>query len=167
MRCLLCAVAFFGAMIVPCAVEGAPVFALAFLDGPSENPANASPGSGFATVSFDIVAHLLSVDVSFMDLLGPTTAAHIHGPAVAPANASVITATPTFPGFPLGVTSGAYSMVFDTLDTATYRAGFVTDNGGTAAGAEVAFFNAFTSGQTYFNIHTTSFPGGEIRGFLQ
>ncbi len=48
----------------------------------------------------------------------------------------------------------------------SYRAGFITDSGGIAA-AETALFAAIVEGRAYFNIHTTNFPGGEIRGFLQ
>jgi len=38
--------------------------------------------------------------------------------------------------------------------------------GGTVAGAEAAFASGLAAGTTYFNIHTSMFPGGEIRGFL-
>ena len=59
----------------------------------------------------------------------------------------------------LGV--GAHSL------TATYNAPFVTANGGTAAGAEAALLAGIAAGKAYFNVHTQSVPGGEIRGFLQ
>ncbi len=78
----------------------------ATLAGAAENPANASAGSGSALVAFDAVAHTLDVNVAFADLGGTTLAAHIHGPVAAPGNAGVITTVPTFPSFPLGVTSG-------------------------------------------------------------
>jgi hypothetical protein len=42
----------------------------------------------------------------------------------------------------------------------------VTANGGTTAGAEAALLAGLEAGQAYLNIHTTMFPGGEIRGFL-
>jgi len=34
-------------------------------------------------------------------------------------------------------------------------------------GARIAFLNGLQTGQTYFNIHSNTFPGGEIRGQLQ
>jgi len=34
-------------------------------------------------------------------------------------------------------------------------------------GARLAFLNGLQNGQTYFNIHSNAFPGGEIRGQLQ
>src|SRR6266404_4851666 len=50
----------------------------AFLSGPNESPANASPGTGFAFVEYNDVAHTLVVDVTFSGLLGTTAASHIH-----------------------------------------------------------------------------------------
>ena len=145
--------------------QGAPMTFTAFLDGPSENPPNASPGTGFAVVTHDPVAHTLSIDVSFSGLLGSTTAAHIHCCTDPPANVGVATQTPVFVGFPLGVTAGAYNNTFDTSLSSTFNASFVTNNGG-VAGAEAALGTGLLAGRAYFNIHTNLFPGGEIRGFL-
>ncbi|MDQ3686119.1 MAG: CHRD domain-containing protein, partial [Acidobacteriota bacterium] len=39
--------------------------------------------------------------------------------------------------------------------------------GGTVAGARAVFLAGLQGGQTYFNIHSNAFPGGEIRGQLQ
>ena len=49
----------------------------------------------------------------------------------------------------------------------SYRAGWITDSGGTTAQAEAELFSAITEGRAYFNIHSSIFSGGEIRGFLQ
>jgi hypothetical protein len=49
----------------------------------------------------------------------------------------------------------------------SYNPAFITAHGGTVAGAQAAFVAGLLSGQTYLNIHTTQFPGGEIRGQLQ
>ena len=140
-----------------------------YLDGPSESPPNASPGTGTALVDIDLAAHLLHVQAIFANLIGPTTAAHIHGPTALPGvgTAGVATATPTFLGFPLGVTSGTYDNTFDTTLLSTFNGSFVTANGGTAAGAEAALAASLAAGKSYFNIHTSAYPGGEIRGFLQ
>jgi hypothetical protein len=138
----------------------------AILDGLSENPANASLGTGFATVDLDNIAHTLSVSVSFSGLSGTTTAAHIHCCVSAPGNAGVATMMPSFSGFPLGVSSGTYTSVFYTILASTFNGSFVTANGGTAAGAEAALLAGLLAGDAYLNIHTNAFPGGEIRGFL-
>ena len=139
-----------------------------FLDGPSESPPNASPGAGFATVDYDNVAHTLAIDLTFSGLLGTTTAAHIHAATASPftGTAGVATTTPYFAGFPIGVTSGTYNNTLDLTQASSYNPSYVTANGGTTASAEAALAAAMTAGQAYFNIHTTVFGGGEIRGFL-
>jgi hypothetical protein len=146
-----------------------PIVYIADLDGPSESPPNASPGTGFAEVDFDIVAHTMRVQITFSDLLGTTTASHIHSPTASPGmgTAGVATQVPTFSGFPLGVTSGTYDNTFDMTQASTWNPAFVTANGGTAAGAEAALAASLAAGTAYLNIHTNLSPGGEIRGFLQ
>lgn len=125
-------------------------------------------GTGFARVEFDIVARQMRVQASFSGLSGNTTVAHIHGPtAVAGVGtAGVMTATPSFPGFPAGVTFGTYDQLFDTSLASTYRSGFITANTN-VAGAEAVLYSSLLAGKAYFNIHSSTFPGGEIRGFLQ
>jgi hypothetical protein len=114
----------------------------------------------------DIDANTLSVDAIFQGLTGNTTAAHIHCCIAPPGNIAVATQTPSFIGFPLGVTAGSFSNEYDTTLLTTYNASFVTANGGTAAGAEAALFAGLLAGQAYFNIHNSTFPSGEIRGQL-
>ena len=114
------------------------------------------------------MANTLHVVVAFTDLLGTTTASHIHTPTPAPGTgtAGVATTTPSFPGFPLGVTSGTYDDVLDLMLASSYNPSFVTANGGTVASAEAALAAGILAGEAYLNIHTTVVPGGEIRGFL-
>ena len=141
----------------------------AILDGPSEFPPNASPGTGFAQVNYDDVAHTLFVDVTFSGLVGTTTASHIHGATAVPGTgaAGVATTTPTFAGFPLGVTSSTYINTLDLTLASSWNSSYITASGGTTAGAEAALAAGLAAGEAYFNIHTTVVPGGEIRGFLE
>ena len=148
------------------AVQAVPIVFIASMDGASENPSNDSLGTGSARVEFDIVAHTMSIQVSFGGLTGNTTAAHIHCCVAPPGNAGVATQVPSFVGFPLGVTSGTFSNIFDTTLDSTFNPAFITAQGSVAA-AEAALLAGLQAGVAYFNIHTSFWPGGEIRGFLQ
>lgn len=149
-----------------------PMTFVANLTGANEVPPSGSPGTGFATVVIDPdpAVHMMTVNATFSGLLGSTTASHIHcclaSPFLTGANVGVATTAPTFPGFPLGVTSGTYSHVFDLLDAGTYNQGPPPFDGGTPALQEATLVAGIVAGETYFNIHTSLFPGGEIRGFL-
>lgn len=166
---------FVAASVVAAPVAQAAVSTYGFvLNGPSESPANASPGTGTGTVAYDDVAKTLSWSISFSGLTGTTSAAHFHattatsGVANAPssvANVGVAIYPGTIPGFPLGVTAGAAAGVIDLTQTSSYTGTFLTANGGSAAGAEAGFAAALANGRTYWNIHTSTFGGGEIRGF--
>jgi hypothetical protein len=138
------------------------------LSGPNESPPNASPGTGFATVIIDDVLNTMTVHISFANLLGTTTAAHIHCCTAAPmtGTAGVATTTPTFENFPLGVVSGTYDQILDMTMAASYNPAFITAQGGTVASAEAALFNGMALGEAHLNIHSVAVPGGEIRGFL-
>ncbi len=138
------------------------------LSGPNEEPPNASPGTGFSTVTLNLTLHTLRVVVNFSGLTGTVSAAHIHAATATPfaGTAGVATQTPTFSGFPLGVTSGSYDMTFDLTMASSWNSAYITANGGTPATAEMAFSQALAQGRGYLNIHSSTFGGGEIRGFL-
>lgn len=156
------------AVLSPGVAQAVPILYTATLSGPAEDPPNASPGTGNALVAYDAVAHTLFVDVDFTGLTAPTTNAHIHccTAVAASGTAGVATTTPTFPGFPAGVTAGAYSQTFDLTEASSFNPAFVTLSGGSLALAESALAAGLASGEAYFNIHTAAFPAGEIRGFL-
>lgn len=152
--------------------SAAPISYFAFLDGASEAPPVASPGTGVTVVTIDDVAQTMRVQASFKDLVGNVTVSHIHvinGPGdanTADTVGPVATTTPTFSGFPVGVKSGFYDRTFDMALASSYRAGFITDSGGSTAQAQAALFAAIAGNRAYLNIHSTSATGGEIRGFL-
>ena len=148
--------------------QAVPFTYSATLTGANENPPNLSLGIGTAFVTIDEDLHTLAVSATFSGLLGSTRAAHIHCCVTLPlGNVGVATQTPSFAGFPLGVTSGTYSGTFDTTLSSSFNPTFITNHGGTVAGAEAALFAGIQAGTAYFNIHTTQFPAGEIRGFFQ
>ena len=141
----------------------------ATLSGANESPPNGSLGTGTAQVDINTTTNLMHVFVHFTGLSGNTTASHIHAAtAVAgTGTAGVATTLPTFAGFPLGVKFGEYDNTLDLTLASSYNPSYVTANGGTPASAETALLAAIAAGKAYLNVHSQSFPGGEIRGFLQ
>jgi CHRD domain len=151
------------------AANAIPMTFTADLSGANEVPVVASPGTGLATVILDAAAQTLQINVTFSGLTSNTMAAHIHCCAPLGTNAGVATTVPAFPGFPIqpsGVTSGTYnSQVFDLTQPLIYNPAFITAHGGIAQ-AELDLIAGIQTGQTYLNIHTVNFGGGEIRGQL-
>src|SRR2546430_13349116 len=139
------------------------------LSGANEVPPTPSLGTGVVDLDLDTTAQTLAGNVVFSGLTGNTTAAHIHcclaSPFLAGVNVGVATLVPAFPGFPLGVMSGTDNFLLHLDSASAYNPAFVTAQGG-LANAETAFIAGLIAGETYFNIHTNVFPGGEIRGFV-
>ncbi len=131
--------------------------------------ATGATGTGTLTLEYDSVLHTLNINAVFSGLSGNTSNAHIHC-----CTATAFTGTAgvalaqggLLPGFPLGVQSGTYTALIDLTQTSQYSAAFVTASGGTAAGAEARLITNLASGNAYFNIHSTTFGGGEIRSFV-
>jgi len=134
--------------------------------GSSEVPAAATTGTGSATVTIDFDLLTMRVQASFSDLLGTVTASHIHCCVAPGSNVGVASMTPSFAGFPTGVTSGNYDHTFDLSLASSYNAAFITANGGTVGSAFNALTAGLDAGKAYLNVHTSSFGGGEIRGLL-
>jgi len=129
--------------------------------GSNEVPPNSSTATGTAMVT--VTGDSLSVTETFTGLNNVVSGSHIH--CCAPPGNNVQIALP-FTGFP-SATSGTYSNTFDLTLSTTYTSGFLTAEGGTAAGAEAALITALEDGQAYANIHDTpNFGGGEIRGWF-
>src|ERR1700687_4325245 len=105
-------------------VWAGPITYNVILTGPGESPANASLGTGSAFIIIDSTANSLNiVSFTFSGLTGNTTASHIHCCTALPlvGTAGVATQVPFFSGFPIGVTSGSYSMSFDMTQASTWN----------------------------------------------
>jgi len=127
----------------PAVILSANVYAISeTLSGLEEVPPNASPGSGLLTGTYNDGTNVLSFSVSFSGLTANTTAAHFHGPAAVGVNAGVQIG---FTGFPTGVTGGVYINNF--VLTASQESDLLAN-------------------LWYVNIHSSIFPGGEIRSQL-
>lgn len=119
-------------------------FALIFpinltLSGANENPPNASPATGTLTGTYDNVSKVISITLNWSGFIGNTTAGHFHAPAGVTTNAPVRIG---FVGIPTGSTSGTFSNSY--VLTAQQEGWLLTDS-------------------MYVNVHSTVFPGGEIR----
>lgn len=166
-RLVLCFTTFL-ALAAGVPAQAAILSYTASLTGANESPPNSSPGMGMAMLAVNDVTDTMSLSVNWAGLTGTTTIAHIHCCTALPltGTAPPATAVPSFPAFPVGVTSGNYERMFNLLDASTYSAAFITASGGTVAGARAAFLAGLATERSYFNIHTTAFTGGEIRGFF-
>jgi hypothetical protein len=118
-------------------------------------PAVTSTGSGgeiSAGITLDTDTSILHLAVGygsaagFTDLTGPATAMHIHGPVGAGTNAGVLVSLVPY-HFP-ATTPAQGGVIYGIIPWPTNQ----TAN--------------LLAGLTYLNIHTTQFPGGEIRGQL-
>jgi hypothetical protein len=136
----------------------------------TNEPGVLSGGSGgeiLGGISFDDVTKLLTINVGwgsangFTNLTGDSTNAHVHGPTTN-ANGNNGTAdwmqtATTMINLQGGIAPGY------AINTSA-SAGTITGTGTTALTPTQE--SALMTGRTYINIHTSTNPGGEIRGFL-
>ena len=163
-----CALALLAAASIVLPASSASAAILEFggsLSGGVETTPNNSPGSGVVHVTVDDVLMTMRVEVTFQDLLGVTTASHIHCCAAANNTAGVATQVPTFIGFPLGVQSGSYDQTFDMSLASSWNPAFVTAQGSIDAAFDTLIGGMMTN-TAYLNVHTDLFPAGEIRAQL-
>src|SRR5947209_18199438 len=135
---LLVALTWSAVVHVPATLADATYTAV--LTGTQQVPPNTSPATGSATVVLSADQTQIAVTVTFSGLTAPAIASHIHDGAPGTNGPVVI----PFPGFP-NATSGTYSQTFPITP---------------------ALVAELQAGNLYINIHTATFPGGEIRGQL-
>ena len=165
----ICLFAFAGVFAFACpSVQAVPIFYNFTLSGANESPPNGSLGTGSGIVMFDTQVHQMFIELNFGGLIGNTTSANLHAATEVAGAGIARVATPArlFPRVPAGVPYVGYSMMFSMLDPSSYNPIFIAANGGNPFAAELSLAAAAAAGKAYFNINTTAFPGGEIRGFL-
>lgn len=147
------------------AMVAAPVAAATYsttLSGANETAPNGSTGTGSGILNLSADSNFASVSITWSGLTGPVTIGHAHCCALQGANGPV-----AIDFLPPNVAAGSLSRFYDLTLASTYSAGFLNGaGGGTAAGARTAFLTGLNAGRVYYNLHTSTFPGGEIRGNL-
>lgn len=126
-------------------------------------------GTGTLVLEYDEHGNTLNIMATWSGLSGTTNNAHIHCCTAAPGTGTAgvaLAQAGLLPGFPLGVQSGSYNRVIDLTQANQYGGAFLTASGGTPAQAEARLLANLASGNAYFNIHSTRFPGGEVRAFV-
>lgn len=113
---------------------------IASLNGAQEVPPSGSGGTGSGTVVLNVAETMITVNMNFSGLGSNANAAHIHGPA------------------PPGVEN---NVVFGLAGVPAATSGAIPEQTFTISAAQVADLK---NGLYYFNVHTTNFSGGEIRG---
>jgi hypothetical protein len=134
----------------------------------SDESSNGSTGTGSATFVLT-PGDIFTISVQFANMLGNTSASHIHCCTTTPfvGTAPVVTTVPTFPGFPLGVKAGTYTQSLDINSVGFYNPAYLVGvHGGNIVAARNAFVAQLFTGRSYLNIHSDRNPGGEIRGFI-
>jgi hypothetical protein len=135
------------------------------LSGFEEDPlVRSTPGHGQFRARVDAAKRTISYRLSYEGLESGVTQAHIHfGGRHQSGGISVFLCTnlgnsPSSPACPAG----------DGEVTGTLEAASVVGpaDQGIAAGEFVELLRAIKGGVTYVNVHTTGYPGGEIRGQL-
>ena len=97
-------------------------------------------GNGTAQLMIDTSSNTMNVTITFVNLMGLTTAVHIQGPTALPwaGLGPIITMTPSLQNFPLGVTCGNYFQTIDLTSPSSYAAVFLAGTTAAKVAPEVA-----------------------------
>lgn len=124
----------------------------AVMNGANERPtANSSTASGAAVITRN--GTTATYTVAYQGVLTAPSGLHIHAPATTAVTAGIVVdLAPT----PLTATSG--------VATGTFTAANIRSIGGQPPITMDSLFVLLQTGNAYVNLHTSAFPGGEIRG---
>lgn len=142
----------------------ATVFGAAF-SGANEVPAVTTTGGGYGTLTLSANNQVATVNIAFGRLSAPIAAAHLHCCAAPGTSGGV-----ALNFVPPSIAAGSFTRMFDLTLASTYGTAFFNGSAGpglaTAATAQARLLAGLNAGQAYFNLHTSNFPGGEIRANL-
>src|SRR5262249_44080244 len=126
------------------------------LSGAGENPPTSTPALGTATYFINTAANEIDFTISFGLDVGsqPLTSSLVAGDIHFCIPGAKRPGSFPFPNLPVGATSGTSSGVLTAANLTPVDPILTFDEA-------VA---ALEAGQTYTNLHTMNFPGGEIRG---
>ena len=128
-------VAVMAGALAATAAHAETIVLVAEISGAAQVPPNPSKGTGTVTSTYDTVTRALTWKGTYEGLTGQPLAAHFHGPADAKMNG------------PVAVNFEKFASPFEGAATLTE-----------AQAADLL------AGRWYVNIHTPSYPGGELRG---
>jgi Cu/Zn superoxide dismutase len=132
------AIVLAAAVLLPVAAQAEMVKMKAELSAQAQVPPVKGDGKGSAEITFDTVTRKLTWKVTYTGLTAKPTAAHFHGSATAQTTAGVLVDMP-----------GSDKSPFEGSATLTEE-----------------FAKQLLAGTWYINIHTATYPGGEIRGMV-
>lgn len=115
------------------------------LSGSQEVPVRNTPASGTMNVSYNKITHILTYKITWDSLTANPVGSHIHGTA------------------PKGVNAGIkhdFTALLPKTTSGSFTNSVVVDN---MAIKEDSLLTGFY----YINIHTPTYPGGEIRGQIE
>ena len=152
----ICAGALALALLLSTQASAQTITLTANLNGGEETPAIINTGAvGTVEVSVDATNRELAVTLKVFNLPTPATAGHIHVGSKGTGGPTVLNFPPSLVG-----RTGDFTMVF--------RLGPAALNVRAAIGIHTIedAIQAIVGGNSYVNVHTTQYPGGEIRGQL-
>jgi hypothetical protein len=110
------------------------------ISGANEVPPNASAGTGTLTGTYDANTNMIMLNATYSNLSAGLSAAHLHQAPAGSNGGVIVNLSPS-----TGATSGTILGTFPVPN---------------------ANESALIAGDFYINLHTSAFPGGEIRGQL-
>lgn len=132
-----------------------------------EVPALSTPGIGRFTAKVNKDATEIQWELNFSMLVADTTQAHIHFENATNSGPVVVFLCSNLGNGPAGTQAcpAAGGTISGTIHAGDVLGGAAAQ--GLAAGDFAAFVAAMRSGATYVNVHSTTFPAGEIRAQLE